>query len=149
MKIIPKEFILCFLFIVVNLLYLLLIMIELDVFAGKFNFEILYIPGLLFGFLIFPVANFILWKVRGQIGWIDYTLIIVPLLLWLLIIPGGSFTNFLFMNFPLIWTVSLLYLLRFSCVIKDKNVYVVALFLWILIAVVSFGINYSIPILPE
>ncbi|MGD0784281.1 MAG: hypothetical protein ABR969_00500 [Sedimentisphaerales bacterium] len=148
-KIVTKQTGLCFVLGVINLFYVLFISNELDIFAGKFSFKILYLPGLVLGLLILPAMNYFLWNIRNKISQIDYTLIAIPLLLWLLIIPGGSFTNFLFINFPLIWTVSLLYLFRFSNMTKRVNIYVVVSFLWALVAVISFGVNYFIPILPE
>jgi len=149
MKIMAKKVVFCIILIIINLLYVLFLLSESEIFTGRFDFRVLYIPGLLFGLIVFPVINLVLWKIRAQISWVDYTLIVMPLLLWLLIIPGGSFVNFLFINFPLIWMVSFLYLFRFSDIVKDKNIYVAVLFLWALITIISFGINYFIPILPE
>ena len=120
----------------------------MELFFGRFVFNIIYGPGIIFALLIFPLANFILWKIKVRVMWLDYSLLVVPLILWLLILPGGSFTNFLFINFPLTWTVSFLYLFRFSNIAKD-NTYYVALFCWILITAILFLVNDVIPVLPE
>ena len=134
---------------ILNSLYALFLIGEMEWFVGKFNFNAFYVPGAIFALLIFPLANVILWRIKERIEWVDYTLIIMPLILWLLVIPGGSFTNFLFVNFPMVWTVSLLYLFRFSNIFEGKNVYVLAVFLWLSITVILFAMNYFIPILPE
>jgi len=144
-----KKSLLCIMLMVLNSLYALFLIGEMDCFIGKFNFNAFYVPGAIFALLIFPLANLVLWRIKERIVWIDYTLIMMPLILWLLVIPGGSFTNFLFINFPIIWTVSLLYLFRFIDIFNSKNVYVLAFLLWLSITVILFAINYFIPILPE
>ena len=144
-----KQPVLCYAIGIINLCYLFFITHELDIFAGKFSFKIFYLPGLVFGLLMFPAAIFFIWKIKNQIEKIDYTLIVIPFLLWLFIIPGGSFTNFLFINFPLIWTVSLLYLFRFSSITKRTNIYFIVISLWTFIAVISLVAALFIPILPE
>ena len=135
--------------VVINALYALFVIGEMGIIAGKLHFKVLYVPGLIFSILIFPAALFFLWRVKGQIAWLDYTFLVIPLLLWLLIISGGSFTNFLFVNFPLIWTVSLLYLVRFSNIVTGKNIYFMTLILWLTITGILLAMNYFIPILPE
>ena len=142
------KMLLCIMLIMVNLLYTLFIIGEIELFFGRFVFNIIYAPGIIFTLLIFPSANFILWKVKERVMWFDYSLLVLPLILWLLILPGGSFTKFLFINFPLTWTVSFLYLFRFSNIAKD-NIYYAALFCWILIIMILFLVNTVIPILPE
>ena len=150
MKIITKNKSLCYIFMLIIVWYPLLLIFESGIFAGELDVNFfLYLPGLVFSFLIFPVACFFLWKIKERFLWIDFTFIVIPLLLWMFIIPGGSFTTFLFMNFPLIWTVSLIYLFRFNSLLKGKNVYLTALSLWVLIGLVSFAICYFIPALPE
>jgi len=144
-----KQIVPCILLGTIDFLYVLFMIGQMDVFDGKFNFKVLYMPGLLFGFLIFPAAAFIFWKRRCRIEWIDYTFVMIPLLLWLAVIPGGSFTNFLFVNFPLIWTVSLIYLFRFSRRIQGGNSFIVSLALWVIVAVILLGAVHFLPILPE
>lgn len=148
-KIITKQNVLCFALELINLFYVVFIFGELGIFGGELNFGLLYVPGLVSGLLILPIANIILWTSRSRIERIDYTFIAIPLFLWLLVIPGGSGTNFIFINFPLIWFVSLIYLFRFSKMAKDKNTLVLSFCLWTLIILLSFVINYFIPILPE
>ena len=142
-----KQKYLCLILIVIDVLYALFIVHEVEILTGNIYFKAFYLPGLIFSLLIFPMALFFLWRIREKITWIDYTFLAIPLLLWLLIIPGGSFTNFLFINFPLTWTVSLLYLFRFSSISGNKCLFV--LFLWPLITAILFAVNHFIPILPE
>ena len=144
-----KKSLLCITFMILNSLYALFLISEMEWFVGKFKLNDFYVPGAIFALLVFPLANVILWKIKERIEWIDYTLIIIPLILWLLVIPGGSFSNFIFINFPMVWTVSLLYLFRFSNIFEGKNVYVLALLLWLSITVILFAVNYLIPVLPE
>jgi hypothetical protein len=149
MRIVTKKSVLCCIFITLNLMYSVFIINELGIFSGQLEFRVLYAPGLVFSLLIFPCSCVFLRKIKEQFVWIDITFILIPLLLWLLAIPGGSFANFLFINYPLIWTVSLAYLFRFNNSIKGKNVYLTTLSLWILIALVSYSVVFFIPVLPE
>ena len=105
------------------------------------------IPDLLFGFAIFPLMNLFLWSNSAKIEWVDYSLAVMLPLLWLLIVPGGSFANFIFINPALIGVVSSLYLLRFK--FSSEHLWRKVLLLWIVIAVILLFISALIPILPE
>ncbi len=149
MKILTKNKSLCYIFIVINIWYPLFLIFESQIFLGKLDFNDLYIPGLVFSFLIFPATCIFLWRIKERFLWIDFTFIVIPLLLWMFVIPGGSFTTFLFMNFPVIWTVSLIYLFRFNSLVRDKKVYPTVLALWILVTLVSLFVCSFMPALPE
>ena len=105
------------------------------------------IPDLLFGFAIFPLMNLFLWSNSAKIEWVDYSLAVMLPLLWLLIVPGGSFANFIFINPALIGVVSSLYLLRFK--FSNKHLWIKTLVLWVVIAGILLFISALIPILPE
>ena len=139
----------CFILTALNLLYVLFILSETDIFAGTFDMRGQYIPGAIFGFFIFPSANFFLWKTREQIKPVDYSLVIMPIILWLFVIPGGSFTNFLFINPPVIGTISTVYLVRFCMRAEGKKIYFISSYLWVFIIIILLCINYFVPILPE
>jgi len=78
------------------------------------NPRVLDIPALVFGLIIFPMVNLYLWLNKQKPKSIDLSFPVTLPTLWILIAPGGCFTNFVYVNPALIGIVSSLYLLRFS-----------------------------------
>jgi hypothetical protein len=115
-----KAYFLCSILTLYNALHICLVFSQIY-FAGKFEFMALDVPGLLFGFVIFPLMNLFLWLNSAKIEWADYSLALMLPLLWLLIVPGESFTNFIFINPLLIGVVSSLYLDRKSTRLNSSH----------------------------
>jgi hypothetical protein len=146
------SYLLCTILISYNILYICLVLSQID-FVDDFGVRVLDIPGLVFGFIGFPLMNILLWINSAKIKWVDYSLIFMLPLLWLLIVPGGSFANFIFINPAMIGIVSSLYFFRFSFGKKqtkdDSSLWKKALFLWVVITGILIFLSILVPVLPE
>ena len=141
-----KSYFLCSILTLYNALYICLVLLEICDRSG-IQVGALDAPGLLSGFVIFPLINLFLWSNSAKIEWADYSLAVMLPVLWLLIVPGGSFANFIFINPPLIGVVSSMYLLRFK--FSSKHLWVKTLVLWVIIIGILLFISALIPIFPE
>lgn len=141
-----KSYFLCSILTLYNALYVCIVLLQICDRSG-IQVGALDVPMLLFGFVVFPLMNLFLWSNSAKIEWADYSLAVMLLVLWLLVVPGRSCGNFLFINPPLIGVVSSLYLLRFK--FSNKHLWVKTLVLWVVIAGILLFISAWIPALPE
>jgi hypothetical protein len=147
-----KSYFLCSVLTIYNIAWFFSLQAQMYV-TGKFEFRALDVPGLLLGFVVFPLINIFMWSNYAKIEWVDYSFAFMLPMLWLLIVPGGSFTNFLFINPLLICMVSSIYLLRFKVFKKqdenNKHLWRKVLLLWVIIIVILWVVVALIPTLPE
>jgi len=147
------SYVLCAVLVACNVAYLCLVISQMGIHGRPYSIRVLDIPGLMFALLIFPALNVFVWLNRQRIIWIDYSLVIMPPILWLLLVPGGSFTNFIYINPSVIGTGTCLYLLRFYVKVTAKgreiSVLKISVGLW---GIITFGLillSIAIPVLPE
>ena len=147
------QYVICVVLILYNGLLIWLVLDQMDVTRGGFSFRTLDFPGLVFSTVLFPLANVLLWKNRVRLLIPDFTLLIIPPLLWVVVVPGGSFTNFIYINPAMIGISSFLYILRFWRTQKGYSQTIEickkAVVLWIVITVVCLILSVLIPVLPE
>lgn len=153
------QYFLCFILIIVNLLYVWLCLTESGSFV-KFFSDLWPLNWFIFGgilMVVFPLFNIILLKNVKQIVWFDYSLVFVPIMLWFWLVFGqwiiplfwGSTGNFLVIAPAIICTTSCLYLLRFSKFVQSiigPALWKVSLILWFLIFIIVSFLHAKCPV---
>ena len=137
----------CVIPLLLSIIYLVLLVDQQEWLLWEMVFLKYYMPGFVFAILILPSLSYFLWKKRESLVYIDLSLFFVPLFLWLIFLPKGSFFTFLFINPPVIGTLSLLYLSRF---LKKTEVSLLeTIVLWLLISAIIYVVIFFIPIVHD
>lgn len=113
---------------------------------GKEKFSLIHLPNLLLVIIIFPTVIGLFWKYKEFIRWFDYSVVILPPVLWLLHVAGGSGANFYYLNPAIIMLCSTIYFMRFNKNIEKLRIspFLLSGLIWFFIILLIAAIGWFI-----